>query len=187
MTINLGQASAILYGTTAPGNTNVLWAKTTTNDPNTWAIVGFYQYLSGAWSLITVSQRSTNAPSDTNKVWLDSNFTPPVIKTYNGNAWTEINKLRSVAKTADFTLSANENNASVNVDSSGDVTVTIEDPGLTEFACTISRLGAGAVSLVPSVGVLLNGVNGALAIQSQWRSVMVRKLADDEFLVEGNI
>ena len=183
----LGQVSSILYGTVAPSETDVIWAKTTTNDPNTWAILGFYQYLSGAWSLITVSERSTTAPSDTNKVWLDSNFTPPVIKTYDGSAWTEINKLRSVTKTADFTLSANENNAFVNVDAATDITVTIEDPALTEFACTISRLGTGAVSLVPAGAVLLNGVNGALAIQSQWRSVMVRKLAEDEFLVEGNI
>tara|TARA_R110001592_G_scaffold268269_3_gene534538 strand:- start:46717 stop:47277 length:561 start_codon:yes stop_codon:yes gene_type:complete len=184
---SLGQASAILYGTTAPGNTNVLWAKTTTNDPNTWAILGFYQYLSGAWSLITVSERSTTAPSDTNKVWLDSNFTPPVIKTYNGSAWAEINKLRSVTKTEDFTLSANENNAFVNINSANDVTVTLEDPGLTEFACTLSRLGTGAVTIVPAGAVLINGVNGALSIQNQWRSVMVRKLAEDEFLVEGNI
>ena len=184
---NLGQASAILYGTTAPANTNVLWAETTTADPNTWAIIGFYQYLSGAWSLIAVSHRGTTAPVETNKVWLDSNFTPPIIKTYNGSAWQEINKLRSVLKAANFTLSANENNAFVNVNSAGNITITIEDPGTAEFACTISRLGAGAVSLVPSAGVLLNGVNGALAIQSQWRSVMVRKLADDEFLIEGNI
>lgn len=86
----LGQGSSILYGTSAPSNTDVLWGKTTTNDPNTWEIIGFYQYQSGSWSLISVSERSTTAPSDINKVWLDSNFTPPVIKTYDGSAWVPL-------------------------------------------------------------------------------------------------
>tara|TARA_R110001592_G_scaffold74779_5_gene226884 strand:- start:9971 stop:10531 length:561 start_codon:yes stop_codon:yes gene_type:complete len=185
--VNLGQAAAILYGTSAPGNTNVIWAKTSTNDPNTWAIIGFYQYLAGNWSLITTTHYGNSAPADSSKVWLDTNFNPPIIKTYNGASWLEINKLRSSNKTADFTLSANENNAFVNVNSSNDINITIEDPALDEFACTFSRLGEGAVTLIPAAGVLLNGINGALTIVTQWRSVMIRKLAENEFLVEGNI
>jgi len=185
--VNLGQASAILYGTAAPGNTNILWAKTSTADPNTWTILGFYQYLSGAWQLIAASERSTTAPNNTHKVWLDSNFTPPIIKTYNGSSWQEINKLRSVTKVSNFTLSVNENNAFVNVNADEDIIINIVDPGIDEFACTISRLGDGEVIIIPESGVSLNGINNALSIVDKWRSVIIRKLSANEFLVEGNI
>jgi hypothetical protein len=185
--VNLGQAAAILYGTSAPGNTNVLWAKTSTNDPNTWTIQGYHQYLLGSWSLISTAHYGNSAPAESSKVWLDTNFDPPIIKTYNGTSWLEINKLRSLSKVSDFTLSGNENNAFVNVNSSNNININIEDPAIDEFACTISRLGEGEVILIPAVGVLLNGINSALNIVGQWRSVIIRRLAANEFLVEGNI
>lgn len=53
MSVNLGQVAAILYGTTAPGNTNVLWGVTTTNDPNTWTLTDIRQYKSGAWTSLS--------------------------------------------------------------------------------------------------------------------------------------
>jgi hypothetical protein len=55
----LGQAAAVLYGTTAPSNTDVIWAETTTNDPNTWSIVAFKAYQSGSW--VTFSNPVTPA------------------------------------------------------------------------------------------------------------------------------
>ena len=59
----LGQGAAILYGTTAPTNTDVIWAKTTTNDPATWSIVGFFAYRSGGWvDFTTGGGGSTAAP-----------------------------------------------------------------------------------------------------------------------------
>jgi len=58
----LGQASAILYGTSAPSNTNVIWGKTTTNDSATWALLGFFQYDGSSWEpLVTAIPSFTSA------------------------------------------------------------------------------------------------------------------------------
>lgn len=52
MAQNLGQVAAILFGTVAPANTNVIWGYTTTNDPNTWQILEYRHYVNGAWPSI---------------------------------------------------------------------------------------------------------------------------------------
>lgn len=181
----LGQASAILYGTTAPSNTDVIWAKTSTADPQTWVIQDFLRYNGSSWISLTATHYSTTAPVDTTKIWLDTNASPPLIKTYNGSEWQEINRLRSAIKTADYSIIVDDNNAALNVDSAGDVSLTLDDPGVDEFACTVSRIGTGAVSIVPAVGVLINGLNGSVAINAQWRSVLIRKIRNNEFLIEG--
>lgn len=183
--VNLGQAAAILYGTTAPGNTNVIWAKTSTTDPNTWMILDFLRHNGNAWISLTAVHYGAAAPADTTKVWLDTIANPPIIKTYNGSAWLEVNRLRSVIKSADFSILVDDNNASINVESANDVTVMLSDPEVSEFACTLSRIGIGAVTIVPAAGILVNGLNGSVAISSRWRSVLIRKIRDNEFLIEG--
>lgn len=183
--VNLGQAAAILYGTTAPGNTNVIWAKTSTANPNTWVILDFLRYNGSAWISLTAVHYGAAAPADTTKVWLDTSANPPIIKTYNGSAWLEINRLRSEIKTADFSLIVDDNNASLNVESSNDISIMLDDPEVDDFACTISRIGTGAVTIVPAAGILINGINGSVAISARWRSVLIRKIRDNEFLIEG--
>lgn len=185
MAVNLGQVAAVLYGTTAPSNTNVIWAKTSTNDPNTWVIQDFRRYDGSTWISLSAVHYAASAPTDTTKVWLDTSANPPIIKTHNGSSWLEINRLRSAIKTADYSIIIDDNNASINVESASDVSLTLDDPGSDEFACTVSRLGTGAVNIVPVAGVLINGVNGSVAINAQWRSVLIRKIRTNEFLIEG--
>lgn len=183
--VNLGQASAILYGTSAPGNTNVIWAKTSTSDPQTWVILDFLHYTGGNWISLTAVHYSTSAPLDSTKIWLDTNANPPIIKTFNGTNWLELNKLRSAIISADYSIIADDNNASLNVDSPNDVTLTLDDPAIADFACTVSRIGTGALTILPAAGILINGLNGSVAISSQWRSVLIRKIRSNEFLIEG--
>jgi hypothetical protein len=54
MAIELGPAQAILYGTNAPSNTNVIWGETNNNDPLTWQVINFRRYdsLSATWVII---------------------------------------------------------------------------------------------------------------------------------------
>jgi hypothetical protein len=54
MSVNLGQVAAILYGTTPPANTNVIWGETTTNDPLTYSVLNFRRYNAGtsSWEII---------------------------------------------------------------------------------------------------------------------------------------
>lgn len=183
--VNLGQVAAVLYGTSAPGNTNVIWAKTSTADPNTWVILDFLRYNGGAWISLTATHYSNVSPADTTKVWLDTSANPPIIKTYNGSEWLELNRLRSAIKTADYSIIADDHNVSINAESANDISFTLSDPGLDEFACTVSRIGSGAVTIVPAAGVLINGINGSVAISAQWRSVLIRKIRNNEFLIEG--
>jgi hypothetical protein len=49
MSTNLGQVAAILYSTTAPTNTEVLWGVTTTLDPETWELTDLRYYHDGSW------------------------------------------------------------------------------------------------------------------------------------------
>jgi len=44
MAIELGPAQAILYGTSAPANRNVLWGETNNNDPQTWQVLNFKRF-----------------------------------------------------------------------------------------------------------------------------------------------
>lgn len=185
--VNLGQASAILYGTTAPSNTDVIWAKTSTADPQTWVIQDFLRYNGSSWISLTATHYSTTAPVDTTKIWLDTNASPPLIKTYNGSEWRELNKLRSTTLDVDFDLGINHNNTFVNVDSAIAVVVKINDIALTDFACKISQIGAGAVILIAGSGVNLNGVNGSLQIASRYGGVLVQKIDTNEYLVQGNL
>lgn len=185
---NLGQVSAILYGTTAPSNTNVIWAKTSTNDPNTWDINDFLRYDGSAWISLKGIHYNTTAPTDTTKIWLDTNSNPPIIKTYNGSAWLEVTRLASKIKTEDFSIGVDDNNSSIYAESASAIQATLDDPGSTEFAVTLSRIGTGTVTLIPAnVNVLFNGINGSIAISARWRSVMIRKIRTNEFLIEGAI
>jgi len=183
--VNLGQAAAILYGTTAPGNTNVIWARTSTTDPNTWVIQDFLRFSSGTWISLAAVHYGSLAPADTTKVWLDTNASPPIIRTYSAGSWLEINRLRSAIITEDYELLPSDNNASLNVESSSDVRITLREPGIDEFACTVSRIGAGDVIIIPDDGTLINGVDGSVGIRSQWRSILIRKIRTNQFLIEG--
>lgn len=189
---NLGQVAAIIERDTLPaGELKAIIRKVDGGG----VFEDFFLWKDGAWrsftTLFGAVHYSASAPSDTSKVWLDENFTPPLIKTYDAAAeeWKELSLFRSIAFDSDFTLQASHHNAALNVinTAGGDVTITVQDPGLDEFAVTISRLDATAVTLVPASGVELNGAAGAIGIASQWRSVLVRKYDTNKFLVEGNI
>jgi hypothetical protein len=54
MAIELGPAQAILYGTTPPSNTNVLWGETDNNDPQTQQVLNFKRFdkATSLWVLI---------------------------------------------------------------------------------------------------------------------------------------
>ncbi len=181
----LGQGSAILYGTSSPSNKDVIWAKTSSDNPATWDVIDLLWYHSSGWSSIKGVHYGTSAPGDTTMIWLDTNATPPIIKTYDGSSWLEINRLRSSIKTAGYTLLSSDNNAAIHVESASDVDIELEDIAGDEFACTVSRIGTGDVTIVPAGGVLINGVNGSVLISAQWRSVMIRKIRTNEYLIEG--
>lgn len=54
MAITLGPAQAILYGTAAPTNTNVIWGETDNNDPLTQQVLNFWRFDASipAWVVI---------------------------------------------------------------------------------------------------------------------------------------
>lgn len=55
MAIELGPAQAILYGTNAPANTNVIWGETDNNDPLTQQVLNFRKYDPGTAQWVIIS------------------------------------------------------------------------------------------------------------------------------------
>ncbi|TNE31750.1 MAG: hypothetical protein EP346_00100 [Bacteroidetes bacterium] len=110
MTKVLGYVDAVHHGTTSPTTTNIIWFKTTTDDPLTWVLVDILFYDGTAWQSyldlffpVKPSQNGT-PPSDERAVWrvMDgTNFLE--YRVYNGSTWIPFlpDKLDKLAQAAD--------------------------------------------------------------------------------------
>lgn len=185
----LGQAAAILYGTTAPSNTDVIWAKTSTNDPGTWEILGFYEFISSDWSRLGVNE-GTTAPSNTAAIWKDTSGSNPVLKLYNGSAWVELLAIiQSIDVSAGYSVSDDTAHGKILENkTSSDCTVNLLSGPSTDFSCAIQRLGSGRVVVTAASGVFINGEDAAsIEVANQYQSVWLRKYSATEYVVEGQI
>lgn len=189
MAVNLGQVAAVLYGTTAPSNTNVIWAKTSTNDPNTWAVLGFYEYISSDWNRIGVYE-GTSEPTNTSTIWKDTSGTSPVIKIHDGTSWVDLVAiLRSIDASGGYTISDDTAHGKILENkTSTDCTVTLQSGPSVDFSCAVQRLGTGRIVLTASAGVYINGEEAAsVEISNQYQSAWIRKYSSTEYVIEGQI
>lgn len=187
MPTTLGQVAAILYGTTPPGNTKVLWGK----EDGSGNVLGFFRYdlTLGQWVPYKVVVRSTNPPINTDVVWLDANFPAPMPKTYNSGSgnWEFIFQLSRRAENADITLQETDNNTVIDFTNSGGAAVIeLQDIEVNDFQCTIARLGDGQVYIVTN-DTLLNGQSGSFELKFQYTQVVIRRYAPNEYIVSGNL
>lgn len=186
----LGQGSAILYGTIAPSNTDVLWAKTSTNDPQTWAIVGFYEYVSGAWEPVSGVVESATAPSDITKIWKKPNgntFSLLVYDTAN-TVWVNLFDIPANILSGDITIAdASYNGKVISNQSVNDYTVTIEPAIPVDSLFIAERAGTGRLIVNTPAGSEINGIDGhAVEILNQYTSISIRCYAIGKFIIEGN-
>ena len=92
---------------------------------------------------------------------------------------------------ASYTATAADNGKDIWISSDSAATLTIPSqaseafPGRTFFFVT--RAGTGALSLAPEAGVTLRSAGDRLTIAEQYSTVLLRKLADDEWLATGNL
>lgn len=110
MTKVLGYVDAVHHGTTAPTTTNIIWFKTTTDDPSTWVLVDILFYDGTDWQSyldlffpIKQSQNGT-PPEDERAVWRVMDGTDFLeYRVYNGSIWVTFlpDKLDKLAQATD--------------------------------------------------------------------------------------
>jgi hypothetical protein len=183
----LGQAAAILYGTTAPSNKDVIWAETSTNDSSTWTVLAFYQYDGSTWVGINGIVYSATAPTSTNVIWIKTGGAIQQVYTHDGTAWQPLLKFAIVEASTGYSVT----NADVTgqlLKSTATTTQTITlAAGVPEgTAFRAMRLGAGALRVEALAAVKINGITGhTVEIAAQWHSAWAICLGNDEWLIEG--
>lgn len=68
------QIVAVILQTTAPANTNVIWGKTDTNDPETQQVLDWYIYKGGQWTILddlmgAIIESVTAPQTPTSRIW----------------------------------------------------------------------------------------------------------------------
>jgi hypothetical protein len=89
-------------------------------------------------------------------------------------------------KTADYTLTDADSGTIIIVNSASDLVVTVP-AGLTLSEVTIVRYGTGAVTIEAAVGVTVNSADSALSIGVQYAGSSLIYVAEDEYLLLGNL
>jgi len=190
MSVNLGQVAAVLYGTAAPGNTNVIWAKTTTNDPGTWDIIGFYYHDGTDWQAHNGLHIGPAASADLSKLWLKPNGNTFSLNYYDTVSANWLNLLNIPTKLLTANISITDDSFSGNVvsnQSAINYTITLENTIPVGTIFLVERIGTGAVLITVPVGSEINGIdNHTLSIQEQFTSVSVRCYAVGKYIIEGN-
>lgn len=102
------------------------------------------------------------------------------------------NKIPVVSKkTANYTLALTDTDTIIDIDSSSDNTVTIPPFADVTFevgACVFfSVLNTGKTTFVAGTDVTIRSDSGLLSIAGQYCSAAVRKLAENEWLLTGNL
>lgn len=184
----LGQAAAILYGTTAPSNTNVIWGETTTNDPATWSIIGFRYYDGANWQPIRGIYRGATAPADTTQIWVKTGGAVQSVWTHDGSNWVNILDFNIVDASSGYTVNDREISGQLlksDATTQQDITIAAGLPEGTAFRAM--RTGTGALRLVAGTGVTINGQSPGhiVEIAARWHSAWAICLGSDEWLIEG--
>ena len=91
-----------------------------------------------------------------------------------------------------YTLIASDAGHSVDMDNAGANTVTIPDDATVAFdigtCVSITQLGTGVTTIAASVGVTLNGSPAnSVSINSQFSGAVLRKIAADVWIVQGDV
>jgi hypothetical protein len=92
---NLGQVAALLYGTTAPENRTLIWARTDNDDPETWKVTDFriYDHNTTTWEVIartgSLIHTGSGVPSSGLGTHLDVYLDTTSLNLYkkNGSTW----------------------------------------------------------------------------------------------------
>ena len=94
-------------------------------------------------------------------------------------------------QTANYTANAADNGKDISFNSASALTLTIPTQANAGFPAKafffVTRMGGGVVTLAPESGVTLRSAGGRLKLAEQYTTVLLRKLADNEWLVTGNL
>jgi hypothetical protein len=94
-------------------------------------------------------------------------------------------------QTESYTATAADNGKDIWISSPSAATLTIPSQANTAFPDKtfffVTRAGTGTLTLVPEAGVTLRSAGSRLMIAERYSTVLLRKLADDEWLATGNL
>lgn len=94
-------------------------------------------------------------------------------------------------KTADYTLALADAGTVLEMNSASAHVITVPTNAAVAFPIgsliTLSRLGAGSVTITPAGGVTVRSAAGALAISAQYAGAVLRKRAADEWVLTGSL
>lgn len=89
-------------------------------------------------------------------------------------------------KTADYTLTANDDEMAVDVNTTDDVTITV--PNLSAgTVIEVARLGSGAVGIAPDSGVTIRSIGDAHEIANRYGIAVLRQRATNEWVATGDL
>ena len=110
---------------------------------------------------------------------------------YNGS-WRFINDGSELSsKIDDYTIQVSDAGKLVIMNSASDRTITIPTNASESFAIgqrvDLARYGLGAVTISPSVGVILNSVESLVTLREQYSAATLIKTASDTWLLVGDL
>ena len=95
------------------------------------------------------------------------------------------------SQTNSYTAAAADNGKDVWINSASATTLTIPTQATAGFPAKtfffVTRMGAGTLTLAPEAGVTLRSAGSRLKLAEQYTTVLLRKLADNDWLVTGNL
>ncbi|NLI54806.1 MAG: BppU family phage baseplate upper protein [Clostridiales bacterium] len=112
-------------------------------------------------------------------------------KLTNGCIDAEQSAVEISAKTAGYTVAAEDNGKDIWITSASAATLTIPTQAAAGFSektyFFVTRGGAGSLAIAGASGVTVNASGGRLNLAEQYGTVLVRKTASDAWLVTGNL
>ena len=140
MAENLGQVSSVHIGTQPPANTLLIWAKTTTDDPQTWEIISFYVYDTG------------------NAVWKDLDI--------SAIAMTRLVDFKEIPDAA-YTFVDSDLGKVLIFTNNGGVVATVPEGLMDKWQCVGIYSGTGIFTLDKEANVTLKTKNNALTLTEE--------------------
>jgi len=120
----------------------------------------------------TSGDRSSNltSPIEGQLTWLDD---AARYEYYNGTAWVALTETPISTESAGFAITAADKQTTIVVDSSSDVTVTVDDVLEAGQRIDFVRKGTGNVTFSAGSGVTINSKSGWLKISDRYSAVTV--------------
>ena len=188
MTVATGTGAALLGGVTlATGNIDTF---SVAIDPDTQneEIVFITQNSSDSFTIVR-GQSGTSAISHTGGATIKHVFVSEALNAFESGL-NETIPLNSQTGTT-YTLVATDAGDLVTLTNASAIVLTVPTNASVAFATgtqiTITRAGAGSVTVAGAVGVTVNSADGFLKLRSQWSSATLIKIATNSWILIGDI